>query len=233
MLRVDDLHVAHDDVEVVHGVSLAVAAGEAVALIGANGAGKSSVLGAIAGLHAAQSGSVSLDGQVLDGLGAEQRFRAGLAFVPARRHLFDGLSVRINLELGSRNRRIDPDRLGLVLDLFPRLADRGRQLAGTLSGGEQQMLAIGRALMADPRLLALDEPSTGLSPTLADEAYAALERLRAEHGTGLLVAEQQVPLVLSIVDRAYVLTDGRVSRTGPASTIARDEQIRRDYLGVG
>jgi branched-chain amino acid transport system ATP-binding protein len=233
MLEVEGLRVAHGAAETVRDVSLTVGNGEAVALIGANGAGKSTVLRALSGLITATASRIDLDGRSLLGLAAERRARAGLAFVPAERHLFGGLSVRVNLELGGHTRGPDRDRLDRVLTLFPRLADRYRQLAGTLSGGEQQMLAIGRALMSAPRVLALDEPSAGLAPALAEEAYAALDRLRAEAGTGLLIAEQQVARVLDLADRAYVLAEGRVERTGPASALARDPSIRRAYLGVG
>jgi branched-chain amino acid transport system ATP-binding protein len=232
MLSVIDLHVAYDGTQVVHGVSLEVHRAEVVALIGSNGAGKSTVLRAICGLERPRAGSIAVDGTDITGWAAHRVARAGVAYVPAERHLFPGMRVRDNLELGAYPGRADRDRLDHVLTLFPRLRERRRQLAGTLSGGEQQMLAVGRALMAGPDLLLLDEPTTGLAPALAEEAYAALGRLRAESYVTILVAEQQVPLALDLADRGVVLEDGRVQLQGTPAALAEDPEVRRAYLGI-
>ena len=157
--------------------------------------------------------------------------RRGLAFVPAERHLFPQMTVEENLMLGAYPEKPDPDTLETVLELFPRLGERFRQLAGTMSGGEQQMLAVGRALMSQPRLLVLDEPTTGLAPIVARNAYAALERLR-EQGLTILVAEQQVPLALAVSDRGYVLENGAIGLTGTSPELASDPRVRSAYLGV-
>jgi branched-chain amino acid transport system ATP-binding protein len=232
MLSVTDLHVAYDGTEVVHGVSLEVGRAEVVALIGSNGAGKSTVLRAICGLERPRAGTVVVDGADITGWAAHRVARAGVAYVPAERHLFPGMRVRDNLELGAYPRRPDRDRLDHVLTLFPRLRERRRQFAGTLSGGEQQMLAVARALMAGPDLLLLDEPTTGLAPGLAGEAYAALGQLRAESSLTILVAEQQVPLALELADRGVVLEDGRVQLEGTSAALAQDPEVRRAYLGL-
>jgi branched-chain amino acid transport system ATP-binding protein len=231
LLEVADLRAAHAGAEVVHGVSLAVAPGEAVALLGANGAGKTTLLRAVAGLHRPAGGRVRFRGRDVTGQPAQALARAGLAFVPAERRLFPGMRVDEHLALGAYPRRPDAARLRRVLDLFPRLAERRAQPAGTLSGGEQQMLAVGRALVRAPALLVLDEPSTGLAPAVAADAYAALADLRRE-GTALLVAEQQVPLALGLVDRGVVLAGGRVRRTGTAAELSADADVRRALMGL-
>lgn len=232
MLRVEGLHVAYGDSEVVHDVSFHVDEGEEVAIIGSNGAGKSTVLKAVAGLLSSRSAELSFDGRSLAGLPAYRISRLGVAYVPAERHLFPGMSVEENLALGAFPRRPDSVRQSVVYDLFPRLADRRRQLAGTMSGGEQQMLAVGRALMSKPRLLLLDEPTTGLAPVLAEEAYAALGQLR-EHGeVTLVVAEQQVPLALELADRGYVLEDGRIQLEGSSEQLRDNPDVQRAYLGI-
>ncbi len=231
MLEVAGLSAGYLGENVVEGVDLEVGAGQAVAVIGSNGAGKTTLFRALCGLLPASAGRVRFGGEDVTGRPAHRVARMGLAYVPAERHLFPRMSVRENLLLGAYPRRPDPDTLELVFDLFPRLRERRRQPAGSLSGGEQQMLAVGRALMARPRLLMLDEPTTGLAPKLARAAYDALRVLK-ERGLTLLVAEQQVPLALSLADRGYVLENGRVRLEGTSGELARNPEVRRAYLGV-
>jgi branched-chain amino acid transport system ATP-binding protein len=231
LLAVTGLCAGYLGEDVVHEVELTVGRGEAVAVIGSNGAGKSTMLKAICGLVPASAGSVRFDGSDLVGAKAHMVVRAGLVYVPAERHLFPHMAVRENLFLGSYPQRPEPDRLELVYSTFPRLKERARQQAGTLSGGEQQMLAVGRALMSSPSLLVLDEPTTGLSPLLAQEAYAALTALRQD-GLTVLVAEQQVPLALDLADRGYVLDHGRMTLSGTSTELAEDPAVRQAYLGV-
>ena len=234
LLAVEELRVGYGAVQAVDGVSLAVGAGEAVAVIGANGAGKTSLLMALAGVVAPQAGRVALDGRDATGWGPERKLRAGLAVVPERRQLFAGLSVRDNLLLGAyatpRAAR-DAGRLDRVHELFPVLAQRRDQAAGTLSGGEQQMLAIGRALMAAPRLLALDEPSLGLAPIVVDRIIEALGALRER--MALLLVEQNARAAMLLADRVIVLERGRAVREGTPGELAQDEAIRAAYLGLG
>jgi branched-chain amino acid transport system ATP-binding protein len=231
MLEVSGLSAGYLGEDVVEGVDLEVAAGQAVAVIGSNGAGKTTLFRALCGMLPVSAGRVRFDGQDITGRPAHRVARAGLAYVPAERHLFPGMSVRENLLLGAYPRRPDPSAFELVLDLFPRLKERRKQAAGSLSGGEQQMLAVGRALMSRPRLLLLDEPTTGLAPKLARAAYQALRALK-ETGVTLLVAEQQVPLALSLADRGYVLENGRIRLEGTAADLERNPEVRRAYLGV-
>ncbi len=231
MLEASGLEAGYLGENVVEGVDLRVAAGEAVAVIGSNGAGKTTLFRAICGMLPVSAGRVRFDGRDITGLPAHRVSRAGLAYVPAERHLFPGMSVRENLLLGAYPGRPDPSAFELVYDLFPRLKERPTQSAGSLSGGEQQMLAVGRALMSRPRLLMLDEPTTGLAPKLARSAYQALRELK-ETGVTLLVAEQQVPLVLSLADRGYVLENGRVRLEGASEDLERNPEVRRAYLGV-
>ena len=232
MLQVEDLHVAYGDIEVVHGIDLEVAAGEAVGIIGSNGAGKSSLLRAVCGLHPARSGEVRLAGRSIVSNPTFRIARAGLTYVPAERRLFPDLTVSDNLLMGAYPHRPAAGRIDEVVALFPRLRERRRQAAGTLSGGEQQMLAIGRALLADPAVLVLDEPSTGLAPVLADEVYAVLRTLRDERDLTLILAEQQVARVLALVDRAYVIEQGRVRLQGTAANLRDDPDVQRAYLGI-
>lgn len=232
MLRVSDLHVGYGETEVIHAIDFEVADGEAVAIIGSNGAGKTTLLKAVCGLLPVRGGQVEFDGQKVAGRPAYKLAKMGVAYVPAERHLFPGMAVIENLTLGAYPRKPDPERLTYVFELFPRLADRRKQAAGTMSGGEQQMLAVGRALMADPQLLMLDEPTTGLAPILAEEAYAALAKLRDERGLTVIVAEQQVPLALELADRGYVLEDGRIQLEGPADELENNPQVRVAYLGI-
>jgi branched-chain amino acid transport system ATP-binding protein len=231
MLEVSGLAAGYLGQNVVEGVDLEVAAGQAVAIIGSNGAGKTTLFRALCGMLPVSAGRVRFDGEDITGQPTHRVARAGLAHVPAERHLFPGMSVRENLLLGAYPRRPHPSAEQLVLDLFPRLRERRTQPAGSLSGGEQQMLAVGRALMSRPRLLVLDEPSTGLAPKLARSAYAALQDLKGR-GLTLLVAEQQVPLALSLADRGYVLEDGRIRLQGAAEDLERNPEVRRAYLGV-
>ena len=231
LLDVSGLCAGYLGEDVVHDVALTVAPGEAVAVIGSNGAGKTTMLKAICGLVPASSGVVRFDGADVVGRKAHLLVRRGMVYVPAERHLFPGMSVQENLFLGSYPKRPDNSRLDLVYGTFPRLKERARQHAGTLSGGEQQMLAVGRALMSSPSLLILDEPTTGLSPILAQEAYAALNSLRQD-GLTILVAEQQVPLALELAERAYVLDHGRITLSGTSDELAANPAVRQAYLGV-
>lgn len=231
MLEVSGLSAGYDAKAVVLGVSVDVREGEVVGIIGSNGAGKTTFLRAVCGLLPVLGGDVKYEGTSIVNMAVHEVARAGISFVPAERHLFPEMSVAENLALGAFPRRPDPSRLSLVFELFPRLRERRRQAAGTMSGGEQQMLAVGRALMSRPRLLVLDEPTTGLAPKLAAEAYEALAALSAE-GLTILVAEQQVPLVLGLADRAYVLENGVIQMEGPAAELRDDPTVQRAYLGV-
>jgi branched-chain amino acid transport system ATP-binding protein len=231
MLELAGVSAGYLGEDVVHDVTLTVAESEVVALVGSNGAGKTTLFRAVAGLLRPSRGTVRFAGADITRRRAHRIARRGLAFVPADRHLFPHMSVAENLDLGAFPHRPPRDRRALVLDLFPRLGERHRQAAGTLSGGEQQMLTVGRALMGQPDLLLLDEPTTGLSPKLAAEAYAALAALR-EHGLTILLAEQQVPLALQLADRGYVLEDGRIQLDGTAAELEDHPEVRRAYLGV-
>jgi branched-chain amino acid transport system ATP-binding protein len=231
VLEVAELSAGSAGQDVVHDVSLTVDEREVVAVIGSNGAGKTTLFRAVCGLLRPSHGRVTFAGRSIGGRRAHDIARSGLAYVPADRHLFPHMSVRENLDLGAYPRRPDRARRDLVLDLFPRLAERHRQAAGTMSGGEQQMLTLGRALMRDPRLILLDEPTTGLSPKLAADAYAALTALR-DTGLTILVAEQQVPLALTLADRGYVLEDGRIRIAGTSAELQRNPEVQRAYLGV-
>jgi branched-chain amino acid transport system ATP-binding protein len=231
MLEASGLSAGYLGENVVEDVDVEVVAGQAVAVIGSNGAGKTTLFRALCGMLPVSAGRVRFDGEDVTGRPAHRLARAGLAYVPAERHLFPGMSVRENLLLGAYPGRPDPSAFELVFDLFPRLNERRKQPAGNLSGGEQQMLAVGRALMSRPRLLMLDEPTTGLAPKLARSAYEALQALK-ETGVTLLVAEQQVPLALSLADRGYVLENGRIRLEGASEDLERNPEVRRAYLGV-
>jgi branched-chain amino acid transport system ATP-binding protein len=232
LLSIRGLTAAYRGLRALHGVDLDVASGEIVAVVGANGAGKSTLLRAIAG-QMQIGGSISFDGRPLGRVPAHQINRMGIGLVPEGRRLFPRLSVEDNLRLGAYAKRT-PDRfrpLELVYELFPRLQERLPQRAETLSGGEQQMLAIGRALMTAPRLLMLDEPSQGIMPRLVDDILAAIQRIRTL-GLTVLIVEQRLAETLAIADRAYVLQTGRVVLSGPAGQIAGDAEVRRAYLGM-
>ncbi|HWC67663.1 MAG TPA: ABC transporter ATP-binding protein [Acidimicrobiales bacterium] len=231
ILRVEGLSAGYAGEHIVHDVTFEVAEGEAIAVIGSNGAGKSTLFKAIVGLLAGTKGTVRLAGTDISRLATHRIARRGLAYVPAERHLFPHMTVAENLGLGAFPGRPDAARQEVVFDLFPRLAERRKQHAGTLSGGEQQMLAVGRALMSEPRVLMLDEPTTGLAPRLAIEAYRALARLR-DGGLTLVVAEQQVPLALELAARGYVLENGRIDLAGTSEELAGNPDVQRAYLGV-
>jgi branched-chain amino acid transport system ATP-binding protein len=231
MLEVKGVSAGYQGNDVVHDVAFHVNSGEAVMIIGSNGAGKTTLFRAMCGLLSPSSGRVVFEGNDISGFPAERIARLGMRFVPAERHLFPRMTVQENLLLGAYPRRPDPKTMSIVLDLFPRLAERRRQHAGTMSGGEQQMLAIGRALMSKPRLLVLDEPSTGFAPLLAQATYEALGVLR-QRGLTVLVAEQQVPLALAFSDRGYVLENGFIRLQGTTEELAVNPGIRSAYLGV-
>src|ERR1700694_4278680 len=233
LLEIRDLHVAYGKVEAVHGVSLVVHAVRIVTVIGPNGAGKTTLLAAIMGLLPSR-GEICYDGAPLAAGDVEQRVARGVALVPEKRELFASMSVADNLELGGvpRYRAGDTTRaasLADIYDRFPRLAERRKQLAGTLSGGERQMLALGRALMSEPALLMLDEPSLGLAPAVVDQLYDALYKLH-EEGLTLLLAEQSIPLALAIADYAYVLQTGRTVLEGSAESLENNAQVQELYL---
>ena len=233
LLELDGVSASYRGLRALQGITMQVAAGEIVAVVGANGAGKSTLLRAIAGLVTTE-GVIRFDGAAIAGEKPHLVTRRGVGLVPEGRRLFPRLSVEDNLRLGAYARRGDPARfapLDLVFDLFPRLKERLPQRAETLSGGEQQMMAIGRALMTQPRLLMLDEPSQGIAPKLVDDILAAVGRIRAL-GTTVLLVEQRLAEALELADRAYVLQTGRIVMEGPANVIASNAEVRRAYLGL-
>ena len=239
ILDVRNLHVAYGKVEAVHGIDLKVGAGQIVTVIGPNGAGKSTLLNAIAGAlptTGSARGTVLLDGRDLAGVAIETRVARGMSLVPEKRELFARMNVEDNLLLGSYRRYRAgetgyDDQREVVYDLFPRLRERRRQAAGTLSGGERQMLAVGRALMAKPQLLMLDEPSLGLAPLITKEIYQIIMRLR-QTGVAILLVEQNARAALQVADHAYVLELGEVVLAGPASEVAHDQKVVDTYLGL-
>ncbi len=234
LLEVTDLDVHYGGIHALKGVSFSVADGEVVTLIGANGAGKTTVLRAISGLIKPSRGEVRLAGRPITGLAAHQIVELGLAHVPEGRGIFSNLTVDENLHIGAFL-RTDPPRVAAdrkrVLELFPRLAERLRQSAGTLSGGEQQMLAISRALLAKPRILLLDEPSLGLAPQIAQRIFSIVRQIQAE-GTTILLVEQNALQALRVANTAHVLELGACVTSAPAAELAKDDKIRRAYLGV-
>ncbi|HKC07203.1 MAG TPA: ABC transporter ATP-binding protein [Methylomirabilota bacterium] len=234
LLRVDGIEVGYGDLTAVGDVSLEVREGEAVALIGANGAGKTTTLRAVSGLLPLRRGRIEFEGQRLDGLTSAQIVARGIAHVPEGRQLFPTMTVLENLELGARTRAARSRRdesLGRVFDLFPRLRERSEQLAGTLSGGEQQMCAIGRGLMACPRLLMLDEPSLGLAPVMVKAIFEDLGRINVQ-GLTILLVEQNVLRSLQLAHRGYVLENGRVTRSGTGPELLASGHIKQAYLGL-
>lgn len=233
MLEVSGLVSGYGRISILREVELRVDQGELVALVGVNGAGKTTLMKTIAGLVPANSGRIAFEGADLTGRGSERAVDAGIVLVPEGRMVFPRMTVWENLMLGGVHPRPRPNRevmLKRVFDLFPRLAERRDQKAATMSGGEQQMLAIGRGLMAQPKLLILDEPSLGLSPLMVQETYGALRRLNAE-GLTILLAEQNVKLSLAVSSRGYVMENGRIVLTGASGELAHDPATRKAYLG--
>ncbi len=233
MLEIKALRAGYGALEVLRGIDLSISQEEIVAVLGSNGAGKTTLNANISGLYRVFSGSIVFDGMEISRFTPEEIVAAGIIHVPEGRRVFPNLTVRENLELGAyrraRGRRVQ--NLEHVVTVFPRLAERFDQKAGTLSGGEQQMLAIGRGLMAEPRLLILDEPSLGLSPLLVEEMFDLIRRLH-EEGLSVLLVEQNVVQSLEIADRAYVLDNGVIAMQGAASALMEDEGLRRSYLGL-
>ena len=232
MIRVEGLEVAYGETPALWDVSIEVQPGEAVAVIGSNGAGKTTLLNTIVGMLKPRKGRITYGDQSLVGLSPHRVVRLGIAYVPAERELFPQMTVLENLELGAYFlAQGKGPLLKFIFGLFPRLEERKRQLAGTLSGGEQQMLAIARGLMSRPKVLLLDEPSTGLAPLLVLEMYRQL-RLLKDEGLTILVAEQHVPTALSFADRAYVLENGWMRLSGESKDLLEDPMVKRAYLGV-
>jgi branched-chain amino acid transport system ATP-binding protein len=228
MLDVDGVHTYYGESHVLHGVSLRVGAGEAVALLGRNGAGKTTVIRSIVGFTAPREGRIVFDGDPIRGWPPHRIARRGVALVPQGRRIFSPLSVRENLLIGAR---ADGWTLERVFDLFPRLRERQTQAGGTLSGGEQQMLAIGRALLTNGRLLLLDEPSEGLAPLIVREIGRTVERLKGQ-GLSILLVEQNYHLALRVADRVYVMNKGQIVYEGTPERLEADEDVKRRYLGV-
>ena len=234
MLRVSELRAYYGDIEGLHGAGLAVQAGEIVALVGANAAGKSTTLNCISGIITRKTGQIEFLDQRIDHLPAHRIVELGLVQIPEGRRVFPFMTVMENLELGcytARARKARAELLARVFDLLPLLKDRRRQLAGSLSGGEQQMLAIGRGLMTQPRLLMLDEPTLGLAPMFVERVFTLVQEIRAQ-GTTVLLVEQNVHHALSIADRGYVLENGAVVLEGAGQHLLGDERLKRAYLGI-
>jgi branched-chain amino acid transport system ATP-binding protein len=233
-LAVEDLRAAYGEIEVLHGVSLTVAKGQIVALLGANGAGKSTAIKAIMGLVKPTSGRILLDGRDLAGQAAHLAARAGIALVPEGRRIFKKMTVEENLQVGGvvRTGAETRERLADIYALFPALGERRRQVGGTLSGGEQQMLAIGRALMSRPNFILMDEPSLGLAPLVVERVHQAIDRIRREMGIGGILVEQNVAVALGIAAHAYVLMRGSVVLQGDPKTLAASPQLKEAYLGM-
>ena len=231
MLKIDDIHVYYGAIHAIKGVSFEVHEGEIVALIGANGAGKSTILKTISGLMHPRSGSISFMDQDITHTDAYKLVRHGLAHVPEGRRIFLQMSVQDNLEMGAFTQKaVSKEDLDMVFDLFPRLKERRYQVAGTLSGGEQQMLAMSRALMSHPKLMMLDEPSMGLAPILVNQIFDMVKQLHAS-GTTILLVEQNASKELEIADRAYVLETGKVTLSGTGPELAESDSVRKAYLG--
>jgi branched-chain amino acid transport system ATP-binding protein len=234
LLDVAGLCAGYGDVPVLRGIDLSISAGSITALIGANGAGKTTLLRTISGIIPTEAGTISYDGRDIVGMPPQDIVRAGLVQVPEGRRLFSEMTVFENLLVGSSSpaaRRKRDENLSVVLELFPRVRERRAQRAGTLSGGEQQMVAIARALMASPRLLLLDETSLGLAPIVVDEIFVAVRRLAAQ-GLTILVVEQNTALALEVADHGYVLEQGRFAIEGPAASLMADPRVRQAYLGI-
>jgi branched-chain amino acid transport system ATP-binding protein len=234
MLVLDDVNTYYGNIHALQGISLRVDPGEIVTLIGANGAGKTTTLKTISGLLHPRRGTVTFEGKDISKTSAHQLVRLGIGHAPEGRRIFSRMTVFENLQMGAFTRdqaTIGPD-IDRVMELFPRLRERTHQLGGTLSGGEQQMLAIGRALMSEPRVLLLDEPSLGLAPILVQQVFQKIKDINAQ-GTTVLLVEQNALQALSIAHRAYVLQTGRVVLSGPADEVKQNESVRKAYLGEG
>jgi branched-chain amino acid transport system ATP-binding protein len=234
LLEVGAISVAYGDVPVLHRVSLRVEAGEIVSLLGANGAGKTTTLRAISGLIPVQEGTVTFEGRPLTGLSPSRIVERGIAHVPEGRQLFTNMTVEENLEMGAylpQAKAARAETLARVLELFPRLGERQRQVAGTLSGGEQQMVAIGRALMSRPRLLVLDEPSLGLAPIVVKSIFETVKRINRD-GTTVLLVEQNLAESLRLSDRGYVLETGKIAMEGRGADLLADPHTRKAFLGL-
>jgi branched-chain amino acid transport system ATP-binding protein len=233
LLEVQDIHTYYGAIEALRGVSLSVDEGEVVTIIGSNGAGKSTTLRSISGLTPARSGRIVFEGQEITGLPAHEIVPYGIALAPEGRHCFARMTVRENLDLGAHLRRDGEieDDLERVYDLFPRLEERQRQKAGTMSGGEQQMLAIGRALMARPKLLMLDEPSMGIAPILVQRIYETIAEINRQ-GVSILLVEQNANYALDVAKRGYVLETGEVALTDQSDRLRNDPAVQRAYLGT-
>ncbi|MBR3017801.1 MAG: ABC transporter ATP-binding protein [Clostridia bacterium] len=232
LLRVNDLHVYYGAIHAIKGISLEVYQNEIVTLIGANGAGKSTTLNTIAGLLKPRQGTVELNGQVLNGLGASKIVPKGLSLCPEGRRIFQQMTVKENLEMGaySRNPSEIPGSLEEMFQRFPRLKEREKQIAGTLSGGEQQMLAMARALMSRPSLLMLDEPSMGLAPILVEQIFSIISELH-ESGVTILLVEQNAQMALTVANRAYVMETGVITMQGLAHELLHNDAVQKAYLG--
>lgn len=232
LLKVSDLHVSYGMIKAVRGISFEINEGEIVSLIGANGAGKSTTLNTLAGLLKPQSGEILFEDTSLVEMPAHKIVRHGLALCPEGRHVFTNMRVEENLMMGgyTQNDAQNKQTLERIYEHFPRLKERLKQSAGTMSGGEQQMLAMGRALMSKPRLLMLDEPSMGLAPILVKEIFSIIKELN-EQGTTILLVEQNASMALSIADRGYVLETGTLTKTGTGQELLHDDDVRRAYLG--
>jgi len=236
-LEIKDLHVFYGKIEAIKGISVVVNQGEIVTLIGANGAGKTTTLKTVSGLRPVSSGAILFDGQDISGMSAHERVEIGISQVPEGRGIFPGMSVLENLEIGKyfrKDRKSEmQEDLEKVYSLFPRLKERTSQSGGTLSGGEQQMLAIGRALMARPKVLLLDEPSMGLAPMMIQNIFNIITEINKSLGTTILLVEQNAQQALQRADRAYVLETGKVVKEAKASDLLNDPAVREAYLGTG
>ena len=234
LLRVDNLNVYYGSIHAIKDLSLHVDEGEIVTMIGANGAGKTTTMHTISGLLRSRGGSITYDGHLISKMDAYKIVTLGLAQCPEGRRVFSGLTVQENLELGAYSRKDGKEAVSgdfeMVFDLLPRLKERRNQLAGTLSGGEQQMLAMGRALMSKPKMLLLDEPSMGLSPLLVKEIFRTIKRVN-ENGVTVLLVEQNAKMALNIADRGYVIETGNITMEGKASDLADDPKVKQAYLG--
>jgi branched-chain amino acid transport system ATP-binding protein len=235
LLNIENVNAGYGEIQVLHDISMQVKEGEILSIIGANGAGKSTLLKVISGLIVPSAGSIEFAGETISGMSPDEIVDRALIHVPEGRRLFSLMSVYENLEMGAYSKRAEPNFKPNLLEvhkLFPRLEEREKQLAGTLSGGEQQMVAIGRGIMAQPRILMLDEPSLGLAPVLKKDIFAAIKKIADEYGTTIVLVEQDVMNSLAISDRAYVMEQGQVVIEGSGEELLGDPQIKAAYLGM-